>query len=231
MKIHLKNTHKYPPTQKNESPKSKKIALEKHSPLANHHSPKMSSHHIVREKQEPALLVLGMEHFTDELLGQLLEWSPTVIVTANTVEKLNSAGIKVDLIVDQAADPEEIQSDIKFIRASEDTETEAALTYLISQKYPAVNVVTDEFVIGDYLAFADRINLVIYCGNKKIYPVNSGFSKWKPAGEVVELLNAAGNIVVVGLEKVSDTGYQTQADGFFSLQFEQPYLFIAENIL
>ena len=46
----------------------------------------MSSHHIVREKQEPALLVLGLDDFPDELLGQLLEWSPTVIVTADTVE-------------------------------------------------------------------------------------------------------------------------------------------------
>ena len=41
----------------------------------------MSSHHIVREKQEPALLVLGLNNFSTELLGQLLEWNPTVITT------------------------------------------------------------------------------------------------------------------------------------------------------
>ncbi len=191
----------------------------------------MSSHHIVREKQEPALLVLGMEQFTDELLGQLLEWSPTLIVTADTVEKLNAAGIKVDIVVDSSADPEDIQSDIKFIRASDTTQTEAALTYLVEQKYPAVNVVTDDFVMNDYLAFADRINLVIYCGNKKIYPVSSGFSKWKPTGESIELLSPAKNLTVTGLNKVADNEYQTQSDGFFSLQFAQPYLFIAENIL
>lgn len=191
----------------------------------------MSSHHIVREKQEPALLVLGMEFFTDELLGQLLEWSPTLIVTADTVEKLNSAGIKVDLIVDSSADPEDIQSDVKFISASDITETEAALTYLVEQKYPAVNVVTDDFVMNDYLAFADRINLVIYCGNKKIYPVSSGFSKWKPIAESIELMSEAKNLAVTGLNKVADNEYQTQSDGFFSLQFAQPYLFIAENIL
>jgi len=191
----------------------------------------MSSHHIVREKQEPALLVLGMEHFTDELLGQLLEWSPTLITTDNTVEKLNAAGIKVDLIVGASADPEDIQSDIKFIRAGDTSETEAALTYLVAQNYPAVNVVTDVFVMEDYLAFADKINLVIYCGNKKIYPVSSGFSKWKPMDESIELFNQVNNLSVSGLEKVSDTEYLTQSDGFFSLRFAQPYLFIAENIL
>jgi len=191
----------------------------------------MSSHHIVREKQEPALLVLGMEHFTDELLGQLLEWSPTLIATANTSEKLNAAGIKVDVVAGSSADPEDLQSHIKFIRATDTTETEAALTYLVEQKYPAVNVVTDDFVMDDYLAFADRINLVIYCGNQKIYPVSNGFNKWKPAAESIELLGPAKNLTVTGLNKIGENAYQTQSDGFFSLQFAQPYLFIAENIL
>ncbi len=59
----------------------------------------MSSHHIVREKQEPALLVLGLDSFSDELLGQLLEWSPTVIVTELTAERINAYGIKIDWII------------------------------------------------------------------------------------------------------------------------------------
>jgi thiamine pyrophosphokinase len=59
----------------------------------------MSSHHIVREKQEPALLVLGMDNFSDELLGQLLEWSPTVIATEIMAEKLNANGIKIDCVI------------------------------------------------------------------------------------------------------------------------------------
>ncbi|WP_448702171.1 thiamine pyrophosphokinase [Mucilaginibacter sp. AW1-3] len=191
----------------------------------------MSSHHIVREKQEPALLILGMEHFTDELLGQLLEWSPTIVVTAGIAEKLNAAGIKMDVIVGSSAHPEDIQSDIQYVRASDNSETVTALNYLLERNYPAVNVVTDVFELNDYLAFADRINLVIYCANKKIYPVHSGFSKWKPAGEAIELLSPAQNIAITGLNKVADGSYITQADGFFSLQFEGPYLLIAENIL
>lgn len=54
----------------------------------------MSSHHIVREKQEPALLVLSMDAFDEEMLGQLLEWSPTVICSTGTAEKLDASGIK-----------------------------------------------------------------------------------------------------------------------------------------
>jgi len=191
----------------------------------------MSSHHIVREKQEPALLILGMDAFTDELLGQLLEWSPTIMVTDDTAEKLNIAGIKVDIIVGSSQATEDLQSDIKYIRASETHCTQAALNYLVTNKYPAVNVVTDDFVMSDYLTFADQINLVIYCGNKKIYPVVSGFSKWKPADEAIELMSGVDNLQAAGLKKISESQYQTLADGFFSLQFDKPYIFIAEDIL
>lgn len=191
----------------------------------------MSSHHIVREKQEPALLVLGMDAFTDELLGQLLEWSPTIMVTDDTAEKLNINGIKVDIIVGSTQVTEDLQSDIKYIRAGENDFTQAALNYLVANKYPAVNVVTDDFVMNDYLAFADQINLVVYCGNKKIYPVTSGFTKWKPAGESIELMSNAGNLQVTGLQKINESEYQTLADGFFSLQFDTPSIFIAEDIL
>ncbi|MEB0250004.1 thiamine pyrophosphokinase, partial [Mucilaginibacter sp. 5B2] len=59
----------------------------------------MSSHHIVREKQEPALLLLSLDNFSEELLGQLLEWSPTVIATPLIAEQMNSYEIKIDIIV------------------------------------------------------------------------------------------------------------------------------------
>lgn len=86
----------------------------------------MSSHHIVREKQEPALLVLGVDNFSEELLGQLLEWSPTVITTPHTAEKLDTFGIKVDWVI---TDGEEgvSQSDVKLMPAGDDTLTGAAL--------------------------------------------------------------------------------------------------------
>ncbi|HYG16495.1 MAG TPA: thiamine diphosphokinase, partial [Bacteroidia bacterium] len=40
----------------------------------------MSSHHFVKEKQEPALIIANGEACSRELLGQLLEWQPTVMV-------------------------------------------------------------------------------------------------------------------------------------------------------
>ncbi len=188
----------------------------------------MSSHHIVREKQEPALLVLGLETFPHELLGQLLEWSPTVIATPKTAEKLIVNGIKVDWIITNGTD-DVLQSDVKLMSAGDDNLTDAALKYLISDEYPAVNIVTDELNLEDYLHFADKINLVIFHEHKKIYAVCPGFSKWKPAGEVIEVLRQANKLDFAGLEKINDNQFKTVSDGFFTLNFDAPFLFIAED--
>lgn len=188
----------------------------------------MSSHHIIREKQEPALLVLGLDNFTDELLGQLLEWSPTLIVTPLIAEKLNSLGIKIDWIVGN--DINNIQSDIKQLPVGTGTVITSALNYLTEQGYSAVNIVTDEFELKDYLPFADKINLVIFYDQQKIFAVNSGFSKWKPAGEQIKLLSSPHNLQTGGLEKVFDSEFKTKADGLFTLKFNDEFLFIAESI-
>jgi thiamine pyrophosphokinase len=189
----------------------------------------MSSHHIVREKQEPALLVLGVDHFPEELLGQLLEWSPTVIATLHTAEKLDTFGIKVDWVISNE-DNGLLQSDTKLLPNGDDMPTAAALRYLIAHNYPAVNIVTDVLDVDDYVEYAGQINLVIFHGNQKIYTVNSGFSKWKPAGETIRLLFTPAVLNHSGLKQTGLTDYQTMQDGFFSLQFEQPFLFVAEDL-
>lgn len=189
----------------------------------------MSSHHIIREKQEPALLVLGMDNFDDELLGQLLEWSPTVMASDIMAEKLNAYGIKVDWIIADNLDGD-IQSDVKLLQVNNEPLIAAALKHLTTNNYPAVNVVADELNLDDYLPFIDKINLVIFYNKQKIYPVTSGFSKWKPAGETIELLSTSTNLLFTGLDKLSNTTFKTQQDGFFTLQFDNPFVVVAEAL-
>jgi thiamine pyrophosphokinase len=188
----------------------------------------MSSHHIVLEKQEPALLVLGLDDFSDEMLGQLLEWSPTLITTLLTAEQINSQGIKVDMIIADEADLN-LQEDVKLIPAA-NTSTKAGLDFLLENDYKAVNIVTSKVSLDEFIPYADKINLVIFSGNQKIYPVTPGFSKWKPSGENIKILSVMDGLKVIGLEPVGDNSYKTTSDGFFTLDFDGAFLFIAEDI-
>lgn len=189
----------------------------------------MSSHHIVREKQEPALLVLGLQNFSFELLGQLLEWSPTLIATDKTVEHLDADQIKVDwLLTDKTSS--ELQTNIKIIPLNKRDEVTVAMDKLLAEGYPAVNVVTDNFQSADYLKFAGKIDVVIYQDNKKIYPVKSGFSKWKPVGDVIEMIDPPVDLICPDWKSLDGNRFQMTADGFFTVNFKQPFLFLSEEV-
>ena len=189
----------------------------------------MSSHHIVREKQEPALIALDINGFPEELLGQLLEWSPTVMATPLVAEQINTYGIKIDIIIADAIE-ESLQSDVKLIAQDNDSPLVAALKYLIANGYTAVNIVADELALNDVLYYADKINLVIFSKGQKIYPVVAGFSKWKPAGEYIRILSPGQGLQVSGLKQQEEGVFITTADGFITLQFSAPFIFIAEDI-
>jgi thiamine pyrophosphokinase len=188
----------------------------------------VSSHHIVREKQEPALLILGMSTFDQELLGQLLEWSPTVIATTEIAEQLNSLGIKVDRIIsDHQTDV--IQSDVKYISLNGIAPIQSAMQFLLTEKYAAVNIVVDVLNLTDFEPFVPHINLVLLNQHQKTYPVTSGFTKWLPAGEIITMHDEPENLTVTGLSNV-DNRFTTIQDGVVKLKFSNSFVFISEGI-
>lgn len=189
----------------------------------------MSSHHIVREKQEPALLVLGLDNFTDDELGQLLEWSPTLIASLPIAEQLAIYGIKIDYVI-SAGGSAALQSDVKVIDPAGKSPLQAALAFLTSNGYPSVNIVTNDFELPVYETYATQINLVIFNNRQKIYAVTPGYRKWKPAGEVITLLSHTPSVKTQGLAPTNELNYRTQTDGFFSIDFSAPFIFIGEEL-
>jgi thiamine pyrophosphokinase len=125
----------------------------------------MSSHHIIRDKQEPALIIANGEACSVELLGQLLEWSPFIIVLDSAINRVLELGIKIDVLLgdfdvlanvssenlddfqlQRVVNLEEIrerQYPIEIVHApnQDKTDLEKAFDYLIEKGFPAVNVV------------------------------------------------------------------------------------------
>ena len=131
----------------------------------------MSSHHVVKAKQEPALIILDLHNFDEEYLGQILEWSPTLLVSAAAYDAVDSLGIKIDVVLGsaEATQGDVIKLDVQI------SDIASALSYLLLEGYPAANIINSEVLPIDSDIY-DAINLVWFCSDAKIYMVKSGFS-------------------------------------------------------
>jgi thiamine pyrophosphokinase len=189
----------------------------------------MSSHHIVREKQEPALFILDVDNFEEELIGQLLEWSPMVVVAANMYDKINSMGIKIDAIVCENKTTIHCQENIRFIyNKKPHTVLQTAIRFFISEEYPAVNIISNTFCVTDYEPYIAALDWVIFAQNKKYYAIKNGFKKWEVSNTIIYIFGIITGFY--GLKKIDSHTYSTLYDGFFEFLFPQHFLFIAEHL-
>lgn len=164
----------------------------------------MSSHHIVRDDQEPALIIANGAACNAELLGQLLEWSPIVIVLDSAIERVLPLGIKVDVLLgdfDRGFDADyyrETQYPIEIVHAPDQNKTdlEKAFDYLIEKKIPAVNVVWATGKRADHtinnlttiVRYRDLLKIVVLDDHSKIYLLPQVFQKWYPANTPISLI-------------------------------------------
>lgn len=169
----------------------------------------MSSHHIVRDKQEPALLIANGEACSTELLGQLLEWSPTVVVLDSAIWRVLELGIKVDVLLgdfDRRSDGSGLNLDeiraqqypLEIIHAPDQNKTDLdkGIEFLIERGYPAVNIVWATGRRADHtltnmtnmVRYKDRIRLVMLDDHSKIFPLVGRFEKWYEAGTPLSLI-------------------------------------------
>ncbi len=188
----------------------------------------MSSHHVVKEKQEPGLLILDAGGFDREYLGQLLEWSPTIVVADTVLAGDGIPDIKVDGVVtaDQGLP---VQAHARLILSKGDP-LHAGLQYFLEAGYPALNIIRKGFDPGDYSAFVEKISLVVFSENRKYYAIRPGFSKWKTKGELIEAVQPAPINSLTNLEPVSDRLFRVKEDGFCSFSFAGPFIFVAEEL-
>ncbi|MEN9489414.1 MAG: hypothetical protein RL494_1679 [Bacteroidota bacterium] len=164
----------------------------------------MSSHHIVRDDQEPALIIANGAACSEELLGQLLEWSPLVIVLDSAIERVLELGIKVDVLLgdfDRGFDPEYYKNkqfplEIVYAPNQDKTDLEKAFDYLIERNIPMVNVVwatgkrADHTItnLTNIVRYRDKLKIVILDDHSKIFLLPNRFEKWYTANTPISLI-------------------------------------------
>ena len=164
----------------------------------------MSSHHIVRDDQEPALIIANGQACSAELLGQLLEWSPIVVVLDSAIERVLQLDIKVDVLLgdfDRNFDAESYknkQFPIEIVHTPDQNKTdlEKAFDYLIEKKHQAVNVVwatgkrADHTIsnITNLVRYRNKLKIVLLDDHSKIHLLPQKFEKWYTKATPISLI-------------------------------------------
>ncbi len=219
----------------------------------------MSSHHIVRDDQEPALIIANGAACHSELLGQLLEWSPIVIVLDSAIERVIKLDIKVDVLLgdfDRGFNPEEFvksQYPIEIVHRPDQNKTdlEKAFDYLIERKIPAVNVIwatgrrADHTItnLTNIVKYRNSLKIVIHDDHSKIFLLPRSYKKWYPAETIISLIpvgdvnNITTNNLVYPLDNESlKMGYRTGSsnavlkDGIVTIDHTEGDLLLMECI-
>ena len=164
----------------------------------------MSSHHVIRDEQEPALIIANGEACSFELMGQLLEWSPLVVVLDSAIHRVLDLNIKVDVLLgdfDRDFDAEKIRKEqypleIVYTPDQNKTDLEKAFDYLIKRGFPAANVIwatgrrADHTIsnITNIVRFREQLKIVIIDDYSKIFLLPKTYEKWYSKGTPISLI-------------------------------------------
>ena len=172
----------------------------------------MSSHHFVKEQQEPAVFILEVEGISFDTVAPLLEWSPTLLVAQEAVEVVLSWGIKIDVVLGtlqfqiENRHLLEEQYPLRFLTVSSLSALEEGIHYLLASQHKGVHLVGFNHQTHQQLEKKIlHLDLTLVDGDWKYYPVKGGkFSKWFAPSEIrllatenqpVEVSNTDGSLL------------------------------------
>lgn len=104
----------------------------------------MSSHHFVKEGQEPALIVANGESCSYDLLRSLLEWCPHTVVCDGALERILELEIQPDVVIGDfdsiSTRPPLLHTQYIHLEDQNTTDLEKAINYLLAKGYTDINV-------------------------------------------------------------------------------------------
>jgi hypothetical protein len=112
----------------------------------------MSSHHFVKEGQEPAILII--DPIAHEVIEPLLEWAPLVMVYDHSLDRILDSGIKIDVAIAITRKPGDLidnlkdQMPVKILScASGEDPLEKCIQFLATSKQAALNIICDNPIV------------------------------------------------------------------------------------
>ncbi len=159
----------------------------------------MSSHHFVKEGQEPALIIANGEACSYELLVSIREWCPYTVVLDGAYERVLSLGIVPDVVIGDMDSignyaPTENTAFIKLDN-QENTDLEKALDFLVEKGYADINVLWAtgkrlDHTLNNFASLAKYPNckIVLHDDYSRAFVLPRNFSKYYEKGTSLSLI-------------------------------------------
>lgn len=217
----------------------------------------MSSHHFVKEGQEPALVLANGEPCSIELLDQVVAWSPLIMVLDGAYFKAMERNIQFDILL---GDFDSIGTLTPFLPFpaevihtpnQDKNDLEKGLDELLTRDIEAANILwgtgrrIDHFMgnLNVMAKFRNMMTLEMIDDYSRIYPIQSPFKKYFKAGENISLVpvTKVSNIYTTNLhynlqEGVLEPGgmfgtsNKVLNSGIVEISFDEGIMFLMECI-
>lgn len=152
----------------------------------------MSSHHFVKEGQEPLLFVLGVNETSRKMLDQLLSWSPRLVVAEKAISKMEQWGIKMDEVHVSGERIESWKSSLDYqwpidVLAVASNDLNMSLNKLIREEgNQEINVLTgfdfealtDVFI--ELIPFTSLSTIRVFGSDYEVFPVTKDSERFFP---------------------------------------------------
>lgn len=160
----------------------------------------MSSHHVIRDGQEPPVLLADAEASQHPLLPDLLEWSPVTICLDVAVPGLLRRGLKADYILCLKSAPDQWRYilDDNYSAQVVSTPGWPSVTEVVKQVLAEVHadhlhIVTGQEAERDWMASFGKV--VVFTPSRKWSHYTTGtFRKWMPAGQELWVEGSFGEV-------------------------------------
>lgn len=195
----------------------------------------MSSHHFVKEGQEPALFIL--EGISYQRLEPLLEWVPLILVGQPALETVLQWGIKIDVFLQYESLPDldkriADQFPLQILSCKSENLIQTGLGLLVQNKNTSVNLISaqNKEIFRGLETFGHQIQIGLYHENEKWSFITSGkFEKWIPSGHKIFLDQLPDNFLKTeGLIQKGEY-WETIGSGMVIIQSKSPF-WICESL-
>lgn len=193
----------------------------------------MSSHHFVKEGQEPALLCLDPQALSYEHLGALLAWVPVLMADIRCLDTLLDWQVKVDVLLCREEEREAVmprlveQAPVSILCYQRPEEALASsLLYLRAKQHDSLTVAVEPWRLEaawlqGVAMLAGEFPITVYSRLEKGFACSGNkLEKWLAAGTRIRLLSTL-HVMDVHAKGLPSEQYSMQAGEWLELEAPQ----------